>query len=210
MRSRPCCPPPSALPRPSPLRIRRALRQDPEATAGTRLLALLDDAVLVTAAGQKVLAAEALPQADLVGVYVGCSRASACRSFCQSLRLFWKDTNARLRPGPRASADTDWDMGGARGPRQGSPGTALRDYGGVLGLDCGRVGAWGPGAQDGGEGSCDDAPRSLLVPLWGVLARSHGIVFSSAAGGAHWPIAIRLYGGGGGAVVRMIIRRSGT
>ena len=25
----------------------------------------------------------------------------------------------------------------------------------------------------------------------GVLARSHGIVFSSAAGSAHWPIAIR-------------------
>jgi len=25
----------------------------------------------------------------------------------------------------------------------------------------------------------------------GVLARSHGLVFSSAAGGAHWPIAIR-------------------
>ena len=31
----------------------------------------------------------------------------------------------------------------------------------------------------------------MAVEWGGGLARSHGIVFSSAAGGAHWPIAIR-------------------
>ena len=75
-----------------------------------------------------------------------------------------------------------------------------------------------PPLQGSGDGGCADHPKGpwaagcCRIGGGGGLARSHGIVFSSAAGGAHWQIAIRcpslpfpsvkvhqnLGGGGGG------------
>ena len=86
------------------------------------------------------------------------------------------------------------DVGGWVGPQGGRPLGSGRQLtppqltGGPLG------GAWEGGFKEGRRGGGLGGAWGGGAPggsVGGVLARSHGLVFSSAAGGAHWQIAIR-------------------